>query len=253
MSGLLNWWRKVRGKSTEQQQAEADVQTAQDEIAAVRDRIQGEIEKLKHQQLVLRAELQQQVQLGAPRTALANTTKKLKQVERQIAEKEKLHANVARENTQLCDTTTNTRVASAMMQSVEAQQRLQKLDLGGRELDEALDEIEENREDTKDLADRLAHLGGDELDELMEDGMQAEDIVSAMGLRTERRDDILLREVNAQLAQSWRVSGPEYNGNTEYTDSGSRADHYDTASLAYAMQSPPSNATTMPSPLQFPH
>ena len=209
MSALMSWWRKVRGKPTEQQKAEAAVQQAQDEVTQVRDRITGEIAHLKQLQLVLRAELQQQVKMGAPRSALADTTKKLKQTERQIREKENLHANVARETTQLQDTTTNTRVASALLQSVEAQKQLQKLDLGGRELDDALDEIEENRDDTRELSDRLAHLGGDDLDEMWdEDNMHADDIVAAMGLRTERKDDILLEEVAAQLSEGWRKSGP---------------------------------------------
>ena len=115
MSALSNWWRKIRGKNPEQEQAEAAVQEAEQEVTAVRDRILKEVQHLKQQQLVLRAELQQQVQMGATRAALASTTKKLKQTEKGIAEKEKLYGNVAREQSQLQDTTTNTRVPDTVM------------------------------------------------------------------------------------------------------------------------------------------
>ena len=131
MLGFKSWWRRVRGGQSEQQQAEAEVLAVQQEVGSVQRSIMDQIAQLKQEQLVLRAELQEQVRVGAPRSALAGTTKKLKQTERNIAEKEKLCANVARERTQLADTSTNTQVASAMMRSVEAQQKLQKLDLGG--------------------------------------------------------------------------------------------------------------------------
>ena len=170
MLGFKSWWRRVRGGQSEQQQAEAEVLAVQQEVGTVQRSIMDQIAQLKQEQLVLRAELQEQVRIpGVSRSALAGTTKKLKQTERKIAEKEKLCANVAREHTQLADTSTNTQVASAMMRSVEAQQKLQKLDLGGvclhvwceagspgrcfctgRSLDDVVDEIEDNREDTRE-------------------------------------------------------------------------------------------------------
>jgi len=182
------------------------------EVANVRDRIQGEILLLRKQQMMLRAELQEHVRVGATRPVLARATKKLKEIEAAINAKEKLHSNVQKETVQLQDTTTNTAVATAMMRSVEAQRALQKLDLGGHEdIDEMLDYIEENRGETAELTDRLGNLWTDDIDcEIAEADFDASDVVAAMGMRSGYSDDLLLSEISEQLSQGWQHRGASY-------------------------------------------
>ena len=45
-NSLSEWWRKVRGKPTEQELAEQQVEQARDDIAKVRDRVVAEVNNL---------------------------------------------------------------------------------------------------------------------------------------------------------------------------------------------------------------
>lgn len=210
-NGLSEWWRKVRGKPTEQELAEQQVEQARDDIAKVRDRVVAEVDNLKREQMMHRAELQQAVHSRAPQHVLMNLTKKLKQVENQIGEKEKLMANVHRETTQLADAGTNAKVAAAYMQSVDAQQALARLDLGGKEVDDVLDDVEDNRMLTRELTDRLGSLGGEDEDLVFdEEGFDATAVIQAMGVRTDYKEDILVQECKAMMQEHWQPDVPSY-------------------------------------------
>jgi hypothetical protein len=185
-----------------QAEAEKSVQEAHAQVASVRDQIQSEICALKKTQTMLRSELHHQVNTQAPKLTIMSLTKKLKKIEQSISEKDRLHSNIERERTQLQDTSTNTSVASAMMRSVEAQRSLQKLDLGDHiDLDDMLDDIEENRHDTRTLANRLANLGGDDIQNSCsdEDEFDANDVFIAMGISACSQDTLLSHEISDQL------------------------------------------------------
>ena len=104
--GMRKWWDKVRGNPTEQEKAQNQVEQAQKDITDVRDRVVGEAEALKRDQIMLRAELQNAVNSRAPQAILMDLTKKLAQLDNQILEKNKLLANIHRETTQLQDANT---------------------------------------------------------------------------------------------------------------------------------------------------
>jgi hypothetical protein len=189
------------------------VKEAHAQVASVRDRIQGELDVFKQQQHLLRSELHRQVQMKAPKRILADLTKRLKQLERNISDKEKLYTNIERDTTQLQDTSTNTSVAAAMMQSVEAQRSLQKLDLGDHiDIDDMLDGVEENRQETRTLTNRLGKLG-DDVDAYSddeEDTFDANDVLAAMGMQTSYKDDALLLDINEQMSQKWQRPTPAF-------------------------------------------
>ena len=207
--------------------AEQDMHEAERQVADVRDRIKAEIDSLILQQTVYRAELQRQANTGAPRAAMLKIYKNLKHNDRQIEEKQRLYANVQRETSQLQDTTTNTKVAAAMMRSVEAQRRLQKMDLGGEDVQDVLDYIDENRADTKELTDRLGAMGVEE-DEFDESTFSAGHVVSALGMRTDHSDDLLLSEIGQLMNQGWQrpmASRPHNTSETAHTHDGQYGGH----------------------------
>ena len=216
------WWRKVRGKPTAQAMATQQVEDAKMEIVNVRKRITEEVDALKREQMMYRGELQQAVHSRAPQEVLLRLTKKLKQVENQIREKEKLMSNVHRESSQLSDAGTNAKVAAAYMQSVEAQKALAALHLGGGEVDDVddmLDDVEWNRERTRELTDRLGSLGGTDNDLLLDfddDEFDATTVMEAMGLRTDRKEELMVAQCKEMLKDSWQPSleGMVYSSDT---------------------------------------
>ena len=109
--------------------------------------------------------------------------------------------------------------------------------------------------DTRELADRLAHLGGDDMEDLYdEDNIGCDDIVSALGMRTDQKDDILLSEISAQLSQTWQHSA----GATQPRALNSSNVHPDeerhiaaAAEQAFEIQHMPSVPASKPKPFQF--
>ena len=106
-----------------------------------------------------RAELQQAVHSRAPQHVLMNFTKKLKQGE---IDREREATTMHRETTQLADAGTNAKVAAAYAEP-DVQQALARLDLGGKEVDDVLDD-ERIIECHSELTDRLGSLGGEDED-----------------------------------------------------------------------------------------
>ena len=203
-TSVKGWWKKVRG-SNQQELAEQEVEKARQNIADVRDRVMGELDQLQREQNMHRGELHNAMHSNAPKQVLMNLTKKLKAIERAMQSKQQLLDNVHRETNQLQDANTNSQVAAAYAQSVEAQHSLAKLNLGVK-VDDVLDSVEMNREDTEELTDRLGTLGCDDIDDMEE--FDANSVVSAMGMRTDYKEDLLLQECRAMMSDQWQPSPP---------------------------------------------
>lgn len=223
------WWGRVTSGWDKQSRAEKEVQKARERVKGVTSSIATDIAEMERTLLLRQAMLQKEVQQGAPSARLITATKAIKQLQKQIEGKKKLMGNMSREERQLTDTYTNTQVASAMMESVDAQKKMQKLCLGGRdeeELEDVLDEIDEHREATNDLSDRLAAFGGDDDGEVFdESAFGADDVVSALGMRTNPKDDILIYNIGRQMAAEWQntttMGGAPHSAhlsNTQTTD-----------------------------------
>ena len=200
----------MRGKPSEHEQAEAAVREAQEGMSQVRDRITGELHALKRDQAMLRQELTHAVDSRATQGVLIDLTKKCQQVEKQINDKQKLLANVSRQTTQLSDTGTNAKVAAAYMQSVEAQENLTKLALGGSNMADVLDRVADLTEETQLNTEELAHMGGldDDLDPLDETNFDSDAVMRAMGLRTDYKEDITVQEIKAKMHEHWQPDKP---------------------------------------------
>jgi hypothetical protein len=226
MSGLRGWWASMRGtpdakRAEAQAMAERSVQEAHSQVASVRDQIQNELSALRRTQEMLRSQLHHQAINNASKSVLCSLTKKLKKIDQSISEKDKLHNNIERERTQLQDTTTNTSVATAMMRSVEAQRSLQKLDLGDHiDLDDMLDDIEENRTDTRTLQSRLANLGGDDIEDTCsdDDDFNANDVMVAMGMSADHKDSLLCDEISEQLNKATFLNEQHFSSDDAWSE-----------------------------------
>ena len=205
---MKSWWKRVSSGWDKQSRAEREVAEAQCKVEDVTGNIRKSVETMERQLMLQQGMLQRALQQGAPRSALVDLTKKVQQLQRDLAKKKRLVGNMGREGQQLNDAYTNAQVAAAMMRSVEAQKKMQKLWLGGRdadEMDEILDDIEEHRDATADLTDRLAAKGGDdEADIFDEDAFCDEDIMAALGMNTRESDTELLTSTRRKMAEGWQ-------------------------------------------------
>ena len=95
------------------------------------------------------------------------------------------------------------------MQSVDAQKQLALLNLGGKDIDidDVLDDVEDNRIETRELTDRLGSLGGID-DPLEEQPFDANAVMAAMGIRTDYKEDILVQECKAMMQDHWQPDMP---------------------------------------------
>lgn len=205
---LSSWWRKIRGQDgSVQSQAEGEVNKAKEQVLETKEEIGRQLQELTQQQQMLQGMLQAAVRRGAPKKELMELSQKIKHTEKNITTKRRLVGNMHREEQQLADAVSNSRMASAMVHSLEAQRQLQKVQFEGKEedLEDILDEIEEHRDTTRDLSDRLAAQGGDSDEELFdEQTFSASDVVAALGMRTDKADDILLGEISGQMSAEWQ-------------------------------------------------
>lgn len=209
MDRLKNWWQTVRGKPTEQQAAERAVTEAQEGMQRVRDRVTEEVNALQRDQAILRQQLTRAVDSRATQSVLVDLTKQCQQLDNQIKEKQKLLNNLRRETTQLSDTGTNAQVAAAYMQSVEAQQNLTRFALNGSTMNDVLDRVADLREETRENTTELADMGGLDEDLLVdEDNFDAEAVMKAMGLRTDYKEDLMVREIKAKMQEHWQPEKP---------------------------------------------
>jgi hypothetical protein len=225
MSAIRAWWTSVRAtpemkRAAAQTAAERSVNEAHTQVESVREKIHDDLTLLRKRQALTRAELQRKVDTQAPKNVLVTLSKDLKKIDKSISEKERLHSNIERERTQLQDTPTNTSVATAMMRSVEAQRSLQKLDLGDHlDFDDMLDDIEENRMETRTLSNRLANMGCDDTQDSCsdDDDFCANDVMIALGMSVSSSDCLLSDEIRSKLNRA-TVSKPTTveQSNTEF-------------------------------------
>ena len=204
---MKNWWKQVSSGWDKESRAQREVDEAKERVSHVTSTVRKDVDAMERQLLMQQGLLQRSVHQGAPRAQLIDMTKKIKHLQRQLVGKKRLVGNMGREERQLTDAYTNAQVAAAMMQSVEAQKKMEKLCLGGRdaeEMDDVLDEIDEHREATSDLTDRLAARGGDDNEDIFDDySFSDKDLMGALGMTTNARaDSDLLNSTRHSIAES---------------------------------------------------
>jgi hypothetical protein len=191
---MFNWCKRMFGSSTDLVLAESRVQEAIDEVDAV-------VEECQQSLAYSRQQLQHLMSSAAPsRSKVVQVVNRIKHLQTQISEKERVRSNILREKQQLSDTSTNAMVSSAFAQSHTAQMQIQKNGIGSVELDNLLDDVEENRTETREVTDRLGGLGGLDEDALQidEQSITASDITMAIGLSNEK--DRVMREAQSHIS-----------------------------------------------------
>jgi 23S rRNA pseudoU1915 N3-methylase RlmH len=221
---MLTWCKKMFGSKPD------DMDVAYDRVHTAIENIDAELVPLRETLRYTQQQLQHMMKSGAPdRCKAVSLVNKIKHIETQLREKERVRNNILREKQQLDDSNTNAMVSSALVQSHAAQTKLQAKGLASIELDDLLDDVEDNRVDTRELTTRLGGLGGMDDDELHIDeaSISASDITMAMGLRTEKdrvldeaeraMGDPLMGEVQDILRSMEITPGAPYTAHGEYS------------------------------------
>ena len=189
-----------------EERASDQVKDANSTVEAAEDSLRTELETVTMEHEAAQNHLADLVQSKAPKEDIVEQARRVKQVRSSMESKRKLLGNMHREKQQLVDTTLNSRVTSAMRTSVEAQRAMLRAQCEGdqEDISDILDEIDEHRDDTKDLTERLGGMGGnDDADLTHDDEFSAEVIASTMGWQVDAKDAMLVEDI-----QSLIVAGP---------------------------------------------
>lgn len=225
---MLTWCKKMFGSKPD------DMDVAYDRVHTAIENIDAELVPLRETLSYTQQQLKHLMSPGDRRKApdrrkAVDFVNKIRHIENQLREKERVRNNILREKQQLDDSNTNAMVSSALVQSHAAQTKLQAKGLASVELDELLDDVEDNRADTRELTTRLGGLGGMDDDELHIDeaSISASDITMAMGLRTEKdrvldeaeraMGDPLMGEVQDILRSMELTPGAPHAAHGEYS------------------------------------
>jgi hypothetical protein len=192
---MAKWLRNMF--ASDAAKAEDAMTDAKRQVMDTEHTIQRELADLQSEYANQQGLLHGLIQARAKKSAVAARTKQLRTIEKQIDQKKKLMINMQRERKQLDSVATNTGVAVAMKASVDAQKKLVQVSCDGDCLDELLDDVDEHRQETSDLAERLGSMGGDD-DDIGEDAfVQASDVIAALGISAQ--DDFLIDEIHAAM------------------------------------------------------
>lgn len=192
---MLRCWPKSR----------TTLQRARQEIAEVEQLLQEDLREQSERLGVAQRQLRMLVAQRAPKASLQAATRQIlvtnrratvtpcqQAQQRDLLDTEKRIGNAARERKQLADVQNNTQMVTALKRSAEAQQYARQKEYG--DIDDMLDDIEENRGDTKELSARLAG-GDDEHDLVDQDDLDMDAVLAAMGEKVQHSDDVLARDV----------------------------------------------------------
>lgn len=184
--------------------AEQAVSAAIEQVAATEVQLQGELDELHSEHRAQRILLQRLVQARALKPEIMAQTQKVKSIGKQLVQKKRLLGNMHRERQQLDAVTTNTGVAVAMKASVDAQKKLLTMTTDGEGIDDLLDDVDEYRQETSDVAERLGAMGVADHCELEEDEttFSSNEILEAMGWQPSISDDLLVEEMHALVGQT---------------------------------------------------
>ena len=191
------WFQKMTGRKTEEELAKEELSRVRADVSDLHKGINDDVNMMQQKLVLTRAALQQAVDRNAPREELMTLTKKVKHLMSQMAIKQKLLGNVMREDEQLLDTHTNSQVLATMKKSNETQKMMRKVYLGANEDDpeDILDDIDDHREDTKKLTERLAHDGGiDDADIFDAAAFDEHEVLAALGLQQRNSVDTKLND-----------------------------------------------------------
>lgn len=196
------WWRRIF--KNDSAKAEQAVSEAIQQVTETELHIQDELDSLHNEHSSQRTLLQRLVQARALKPEIMAQTQRVKSIAKQIVQKKKLLGNMHRERQQLDAVATNSGVAVAMKASVEAQRKLLTVTTDGDSIDGLLDDVDEYRQETSDMAERLGAMGGMECDDFEEsdDAFSSEEIMRAMGWQPSFDDDLLVEEIHAMVDQS---------------------------------------------------
>ena len=194
------------------------MQEAQSRVDSVEEGLQKDIVQLNKELALHKGILTQLVQSRAQKAEIIQQTRRVRGVEKQMQQKRNLLGNMHRERQQLSSAAANTSVAQAMKESVDAQRMLVQISCDGADLDDLLDEVDEHRLDTADLAERLGAMGGDDDGDLVdEQAFDADEVMSALGWQTDHGDMLLVDEIQHRLKIGKTTANPVNNNRDAYS------------------------------------
>lgn len=201
--------------SSKSERVETAMSNAAKKVTSVADEIEKECSELKSKHQLNQSVLLQMVNDSRPTQDIIKQTNKVKMIEKTLRAKTNLLGNMNREHQQLSSAKTNTDVALAMKESVDAQRLLVRVNCDEADLDELLDDVDDYRQETVSLAERLGAMGGDDDADLTDDTIFDTDaIMSAMGRRTDCKEQFRVDELRIQLAQNSTID-PNVNSDFE--------------------------------------
>lgn len=198
--------------SSKSEKVETAMLNAAKKVTIVADGIEKECSELKAKHQLNQSILLQMINDSRPTQDIIKQTGKVKLIEKTLRSKINLLGNMNREHQQLSSAKTNTDVALAMKESVDAQRLLVRVNCDEADLDDLLDDVDDYRQETVSLAERLGAMGGDDDADLHDDAaFDTDAIMSAMGRRTDQKEQFKVDELRSQLAQSDAI---DYNVNS---------------------------------------
>ena len=164
------------------QKANRAIDEASAKVGEIEIDIEHEIHKLEEECDLHRRLLKGLVGRNAARTEIMEATNRVNMLLRQIDMKRNLLRNMHRERRQLAAASMNTSVASVMKESLDAQKMLSMATCTNESIDDVLDDVEDCRQETDDLSERL---GTTEQDESVDDtAFDMEQVRLALGIDT---------------------------------------------------------------------
>lgn len=209
----MNWLRRVF--SSDEAKADLAVESARENVDKVEVSIRAEMDTLEREFALHKGLLANMVQSNEPKQKIMQQTRRVNSLQKQLSLKTNLLGNMHRERQQLASANTNTKVAKAMQQSVEAQKQLMRVNCDGEDVDELLDEVEDHRAETVDLAERLGAMG-DEEDDIYDAEFTPDDVVGALGWQTEESEGLFVEKIKTKMGMKVEgdilASGGEADG-----------------------------------------
>lgn len=179
-----------------------DVLQAKERTEKVEESLRNELTQFDMQIEVLQARLSRSVQSGAPREEIADLTRRIRMLQTSKRNKQNILSNIYKERQQLTDANVNVSVTEAMKESLEAQQLLANVicDDDPEAIDSMLDNVEEHRQDTRDLSERLGSLGVYEDIDVLDEEVDDEMVMQVLGWSTDKSDRKLADGVRKRIA-----------------------------------------------------
>lgn len=193
--------------SSKSEQVETAMSKATNKVNTVAEGIEKECSELIVKKQLNQSLLVKMVNESRPTEEIIKQTGQVKMIEKTLKSKQNLLGNMKREHQQLASAKTNTDVALAMKESVDAQRLLVRVNCDEADLDDLLDDVDEYRQETVSLAERLGAMGGDDDADLVDPTkFDPKDILAAMGQRTDQKEQFMVDELKEQLAQNCTMS-----------------------------------------------